>query len=90
MYVLHILFYFICLAELSVFLHNTVLYNNIERPDQGHLYPLGERRDKHVRAGREPPALQADALPNSEPLHGCPSACGVTHGLTWRRLVAHM
>jgi hypothetical protein len=26
-------------------------YEAIERLDQGHLYPLGERRDKHVMGG---------------------------------------
>jgi hypothetical protein len=37
----------------------------IERPDQGHLYPLGEPRDKcHSRgANLRPPAPQASALP---------------------------
>jgi hypothetical protein len=32
----------------------------IERLDQGHLYPLGERQDIHVL---RPPAPQAAALP---------------------------
>ena len=72
----------------------------IERLDQGHLYSLGERRDKHVTG---PPAPQAATLPkelsrqliswlfgtstwpevaaSTGPLHGRPSACGVTHGL---------
>jgi hypothetical protein len=74
-----------------------LLYRTIERLDQGHLYPLGERRDKPP----PPPAPQADALPKElsrqliswlfgtstwagaafGPLHGRPSACGVTHGL---------
>jgi hypothetical protein len=27
----------------------------IERLDQGHLYPLGERRDKHVTGGAPSP-----------------------------------
>jgi hypothetical protein len=38
----------------------------IERLDQGHLYPLGERRDKRVTGGAQtsaPSAPQADALP---------------------------
>ncbi len=37
----------------------------IERPDQGHLYPLGEPRDTcHSRgANLRPPAPQASALP---------------------------
>jgi hypothetical protein len=77
--------------------------NIIERLDQGHLYPLGERRDKHVTGGARTSAplhrrrtlylksyLDSLYADYSEPLHGCPSACGVTHGLTWRRLVAHM
>jgi hypothetical protein len=29
----------------------------IERLDQGHLYPLGERRDKHVTGGARTSAL---------------------------------
>ncbi len=38
---------------------------SIERPDQGHLYPLGEPRDTcHSRgANLRPPAPQASALP---------------------------
>ncbi len=43
-----------------------ILNYPIERLDQGHLYPLGERRDKHVTGGARnsaPPAPQADALP---------------------------
>jgi hypothetical protein len=69
--------------------------SSIERLDQSHLYPLGERRDKHVTGG----ARTANALPRQliswlfgtatwpeagaafGPLHGRPSACGVTHGL---------
>jgi hypothetical protein len=31
-------------------------YGTIERLDQGHLYPLGERRDKHVKGGARTPA----------------------------------
>jgi hypothetical protein len=30
---------------------NHVRVTSIERLDQGHLYPLGERRDKHVTGG---------------------------------------
>ena len=30
---------------------NHVGVTTIERLDQGHLYPLGERRDKHVTGG---------------------------------------
>jgi hypothetical protein len=75
----------------------------IERLDQGHLYPLGERRDKHVTGGAQTSAplhrrrmlylksyLDSLYIDYLEPLHGCPSACGITHGLIWRRLVAHM
>ncbi len=45
-----------------------VVVTTIERLDQGHLYPLGERRDKHVTGGARTSAL----------LHrrqGSPSAC---------------
>ena len=40
-------------------------YEPIERPDQGHLYPLEEPRDTcHSRgANLRPPAPQASALP---------------------------
>ncbi len=38
-------------------------YISIERLDQGHLYPLGERRDKHVTGEARTSAPQADALP---------------------------
>ncbi len=78
----------------------------IERLDQGHLYPQGEHPgDKHqgyLRRGTNPGRLRhrralylksyLDMLyaDYSEPLNRCPSACGVKHGLTWRRLVSHM
>ena len=44
---------------------NHVGVTTIERPDQGHLYPLGEPRDTcHSRgANLRPPAPQASALP---------------------------
>ncbi len=44
---------------------NHVWVTTIERPDQGHLYPLGEPRDTcHSRgANLWPPAPQASALP---------------------------
>ena len=47
----------------------------IERLDQGHLYPLGERRDKHVTGGARTSALlksYSDSLyaGYSEPLLG--------------------
>jgi hypothetical protein len=32
-------------------------YGTIERLDQGHLYPLGEHRDKHVTGGAQTSAL---------------------------------
>jgi hypothetical protein len=79
--------------------------DTIERLDQGHIYPLGERRTNngHGRgANLRPPAPQVDTLPKElsrqliswlfgtstwpeagaafGPLHGRPSACGVTHG----------
>ncbi len=34
-----------------------IKYRTIERLDQGHLYPLGERRDKHVTGGARTSAL---------------------------------
>jgi hypothetical protein len=36
---------------------NHVGVTTIERLDQGHLYPLGERRDKHVTGGARTSAL---------------------------------
>ncbi len=69
----------------------------IERPDQGHLYPLGEPRDANLR----PPAPQASTLPkelsrqliagyselllgaSGRPPQGSPSACVV---YTWTLL----
>jgi hypothetical protein len=36
---------------------NHVGVTTIERLDQGHLYPLGERRDKHVTGGMRTSAL---------------------------------
>ncbi len=35
---------------------NHVGVTTIERHDQGHLYPLRERRDKHVTGGARTPA----------------------------------
>ncbi len=36
---------------------NHIGVTTIERLDQGHLYPLGERRDKHVTGGARTSAL---------------------------------
>jgi hypothetical protein len=60
-----------------------IIIYTIERLDQGHLYPLGERRDKHVTGGARTSALLHRRLPlylksypdslyarYSEPLHG--------------------
>jgi hypothetical protein len=50
--------------------HNVISSNHvgvttIERLDQGHLYPLGERRDKHVTVG----ARTSDLLRHRRPLY---------------------
>jgi hypothetical protein len=44
---------------------NHVGVTTIERLDQGHLYPLGERRDKHVTVG----ARTSDLLRHRRPLY---------------------
>jgi hypothetical protein len=52
-------------------------YKAIERLDQGHLYPLGERRDKHVTVGARTSDLRPqDSLFTgySEPLLGMRAA----------------
>ena len=41
----------------SLRVSNHVGVTTIERLDQGHLYPLGERRDKHVTGGAQTSAL---------------------------------
>ncbi len=78
---------------------NHVRVTTIERLDQGHLYPLGEHRDKHVTVGARTSDLLHRRLPlylksyldslftdYSEPLHGSPSACVVHFGCTWTYL----
>jgi hypothetical protein len=49
----------------AILVDPAVIHYFIERPDQGHLYPLGEPRDTcHSRgANLRPPAPQARALP---------------------------
>jgi hypothetical protein len=50
--------------QVRVFL-NHVGVTTIERLDQGHLYPLGEHRDKHVAVG----AQTSDLLHRRRPLY---------------------
>ncbi len=76
-------------------------YELIERLDQGHLYPQGERQDKHVTVRARISDRRAAALPKrlSKPLlglraaiqpdlyiHGSSSACAVHVGCTWNYL----
>jgi hypothetical protein len=42
---------------MSFFLCMSLYIDSIERLDQGHLYPLGESRDKHVTGGARTSAL---------------------------------
>jgi hypothetical protein len=83
---------------------NHVRVTTIEKLDQGHLYPLGERHaGQTMVTNLRYPAPQVATLPKKlsrqllswlfgsstwpeagaafGPLHGRPSACGVTHGL---------